>query len=429
MTIEPSSAGETATTDKDSLPTLLVLTSTYPRWQADPEPGFVHELSKRLTGAFQVIVLGPHAQGALPIETIEGVEVIRFRYAPQAWETLVNNGGIVTNLRRNKWKIMLLPTFILAQVWCAWRISRTRNISLVHAHWLIPQGLLATFLRSRRGERISFMVTSHGADLYALRGKLLNALKRFVIKRAAATTVVSEPMRDMLDALGVGEGVSVQPMGTDLAQRFTPGQNQERSSNEILFVGRFVEKKGLRHLIAAFPLILEKRPDCRLNIAGFGPEEHKLRRQVEQLALVDKVRFLGAIPQDRLPALYRDAAVFVAPFVEASSGDQEGLGLVLVEAIGCGCPVVAGGVPAVRNTFEAMGLRCVRADDKEQLAAAVIEILGDTEETATNAAHLREAVVRIFDWEHVANTYVDLLLACATHSGQDAVSPNGKLDI
>lgn len=416
-------------TEKNALPTLLVLTSTYPRWQGDPEPGFVHELSKRLTGTFRVVVLGPHAPGALPREMIEGVEIIRYRYAPEVWETLVNNGGIVTNIRRNRWKILLLPTFILMQAWWAWRISRTRNVSVVHAHWLIPQGLLATVLRSRRGERIPFVVTSHGADLYALRGKLLDFLKRFVIRRADATTVVSEPMRDLLDALGVGDGVSVQPMGTDLAKRFTPDVNVERSANEILFVGRLVEKKGLRHLISALPLILERQPDCRLNIAGFGPEEQALRRQVEQLALVDRVRFLGAISHDRLPTLYREAAVFVAPFVEAASGDQEGLGLVLVEAIGCGCPVVAGGVPAVRNAFEALGLRCVRADDKEQLASAVIEILRDALKAAKNAEHLRDSVILTFDWEHVADAYRKLMLACAKHTGNDAGPADISSDI
>ena len=75
-------------------PRLLVLTSTYPRWAGDPEPGFVHELSRRLTDKFQVTVLCPHACGALPKEQLDGVKVIRYRYAPERWERLVNNGGI-----------------------------------------------------------------------------------------------------------------------------------------------------------------------------------------------------------------------------------------------------------------------------------------------------------------------------------------------
>lgn len=79
---------------------LLVLTSTYPRWPNDPEPGFVHELAKRLTGYFQVQVLAPQAFGARRQEILDGVDVVRFCYAPVWLQTLVNDGGIVTNLKR-----------------------------------------------------------------------------------------------------------------------------------------------------------------------------------------------------------------------------------------------------------------------------------------------------------------------------------------
>ena len=83
---------------------LLVLASTYPRWEGDPEPGFVHELAKRLTTPFKVRVLCPHAWNAAAQEMLEGVEVVRYRYAPVRFETLVNDGGIVNNLRHQPWK-------------------------------------------------------------------------------------------------------------------------------------------------------------------------------------------------------------------------------------------------------------------------------------------------------------------------------------
>src|ERR1700735_2418201 len=97
--------------------TLLVLASTYPRWRGDPEPGFVHELAKRLTDQFHVIAIVPAAPGAAAREILDDVEVIRYRYAPHRFETLVNDGGIVTNLRRHRWKVLLVPPFVLAQAW------------------------------------------------------------------------------------------------------------------------------------------------------------------------------------------------------------------------------------------------------------------------------------------------------------------------
>ena len=96
-------------------PRLLVLASTYPRWQGDAEPGFVHQLARRLVGAFDVAVLCPHAAGAPTDEEMDGVRVKRYRYAPSRFETLVNDGGIVTNLRRNPVKWLLVPGFLLGQ--------------------------------------------------------------------------------------------------------------------------------------------------------------------------------------------------------------------------------------------------------------------------------------------------------------------------
>lgn len=391
-------------------PVLLVLASTYPRWHGDPEPGFVHELSRRLTDRFRVIVLGPHAPGAKPRETMDGVEVVRYRYAPQRWETLVNDGGIVTNLKLNRWKLLLVPGFVLVQFWQTWRLCRSEKVDVIHAHWLIPQGLIAAVLQSLPGRKVPYVVTSHGADLYALKGRLLDGIKRFVACRAAAVTVVSTAMRERLICLGVEEGkVAVQPMGVDLSQRFTPDAEVQRSTNEILFVGRLVEKKGLRYLLDAMPLVLAQVPEACLAIAGFGPDEGALRQKVRDLNLEKKVRFLGAIPQVQLPALYRRAALFVAPFVQASSGDQEGLGLVLVEAAGCGCPLLVGNVPAVRDVVGDHDEAIVNPLKTEQLAAKIVGVLVDPDTARCQADRVLQVLRSRFDWIQVADRHGNVL--------------------
>ncbi|HRP71894.1 MAG TPA: glycosyltransferase [Luteimonas sp.] len=395
-------------------PTLLVLTSTYPRWTDDPEPGFVHELAKRLTGRFRVIVLGPHASGAKTAEVLDGVEVVRYRYAPERLETLVNDGGIVTNLRRHKWKHLLVPGFVLAQAWHAWRLVRTGHVTIIHAHWLIPQGLLAAMLRCLPGRKAPFVATSHGADLFALQGRLLQRMKRFVIDSACAVTVVSEAMRERIRDIDPDTArVSVQPMGVDLRHRFVPDPDTARSDDELLFVGRLVEKKGLRHLLDAMPAVIARRPGVRLRIAGFGPEEAALKHRIESLGLADQVDFLGAVPQIDLPGLYRRAALFVAPFVEAGSGDQEGLGLVLVEAAGCGCPVLAGDVRAVRDVLGHASKSLVDPREQAQLANAIVSVLENPQRARADAKALREGLIDKFDWQNVADDYAQILAACS----------------
>lgn len=398
-------------------PRLLVLASTYPRWLNDPEPGFVHELSKRLAETFDVTVLCPHAPGALVREQLEGVSVVRYRYAPARWETLVNDGGIVTNLRRSRWKLLLVPGFIAAQAWCAWRLVRRERIQVIHAHWLIPQGLIAALQAKLQDPPTPFVVTSHGADLYALRGRLLGSVKRWVLSRATSATVVSSAMKDNLMAMGADtRKVTVVPMGVDVLQRFTPDVSAVRLRDEILFVGRLVEKKGLIHLLRAMPDILETRPSTYLTIAGFGPDEPRLRLAVDELGLGASVHFMGALPQSELPALYRRAALFVAPFVRAPSGDQEGLPVALMEAIACGCPVLAGDVAGLADLLgENAGDVLVDPHDKGRLAQRVIERLANADAAQARALQMGIDVRERFDWKHIAERYAGLLhAACQT---------------
>lgn len=391
-------------------PRLLVLSSTYPRWPGDPEPGFVHELSRRLVSTFEVTVLCPHAPGALTRESMDGVTVVRYRYAPSALQTLVNEGGIGGNLQKHVWKWLLVPGFLLSLIWNLFRLLRLQRPDVIHAHWLIPQGLVVALLKYCGLTMPPYLVTSHGADLFSLRAPALQVLKRFAAAQAADMTVVSEAMRvEAQRQMPLVTGMHVCPMGVDLQQRFVMDARVERSANELLFVGRLVEKKGLRHLVDALPIILSTKPHVRLTVVGYGPEETALREQVRRLHLDSAVRFLGAVEQEALPALYQRAALFVAPFVEAASGDQEGLGLVVIEAIGCGCPAVVSDLPATRD-IALEGWPRPTAGDPASIASAVLSILDlPRAQQARLVEANRARLATDFDWSRVANGYAQRL--------------------
>jgi glycosyltransferase involved in cell wall biosynthesis len=389
---------------KDGLQRLLVLTSTYPRWINDPEPGFVHELSRRLVDRFDVTVLCPHAYGAAHEDVLDGVRILRYSYAPSGLETLVNDGGIVTNLRRHPWKWILVPGFFLGQWLALRRVMRQWRPDVIHAHWLLPQGIVATTV-----EGSPFVVTSHGADLFAINGRLYAWLRAYVLGRAAAVTVVSKAMRDRLHLESPDTEARVMPMGVDFGGLFKPDLAKERSRATVLFVGRLVSKKGVVHLIDAMPTVLEKHVNARLDIVGFGPEREALLARVKSLGIEAHVRFVGAVPQMDLPRYYQESAVCVAPFVQDAGGDQEGLGLVVAEAIACLCPVVVGDVPAVHDLLRGHHASIVPQRDVKALARAIVDILDDPVNAQRRVLKMRESLGENFSWRAVADGYAKLL--------------------
>ncbi|MHB8446859.1 MAG: glycosyltransferase [Rudaea sp.] len=390
-------------------PRLLVLTSMFPRWQDDTEPGFVFELCRRLAARFNVRVLAPHAPGAASHEQMDGVEVVRYRYAPQRWETLAYGGGIVPKLRKQPWKWLLVPFLLLAQFRAIRRELRRWRPAVVHAHWIVPQGILAA-LSVGRGKRPALAITSHGTDLFAFNSAPMRRIKRHALNKAAVVTVVSEALREAAAGLGAGtDKIHVAPMGVDLQSRFTPDRRIDRSASEVLFVGRLAPSKGLNVLLDAMPGILASRPDVSLTIAGFGPEESALRAQANRLGVAEKVAFIGAIQQSALPDLYRRAAVFAAPYVRTASGEQEGFGLTIVEAIGCGCPVVATDMPGLRDIFGTQARNIVDPGSVNALAAIVLRVLDDPVGARQRAEEQRREILAKFDWIVVAERYAELI--------------------
>lgn len=394
---------------------LLVTTSTYPRWADDPEPGFVHELARRLATRFDVTVLAPHARGAKVFERLDGVDVVRFRYAPARWERLVHGGGIGTNLRRMPVLWLLVPVFALAHAVALVRCLRRIRPDVLHAHWIIPQAACLRAVQCLGVPLPPVVLTSHGADLFSFRGALAVRIKRWALRCADAVTVVSEGMRAPMRELGVDDTrMGVEPMGVDLEKRFTPPESRP-ASDDLLFVGRFVEKKGLALLIEAMPHVLAARPAARLRIAGFGPEDASYRALASRLGIAARCEFLGPVAQRDLATLYREAALLVAPFVEAGTGDQEGLGLVVLEACGCGCPVLAGRVRATDDLLALTdrGVATVDPRDPRALADAIVARLADPAAAQADARRAHDALARRMGWTQVADRYAARLSSLA----------------
>lgn len=384
---------------------LLVLTSTFPRWKDDAEPAFVFELCRRLAGNFDVMVLAPHAKGAALRECLAGIEIRRFPYFFPRWEKLAYEGGIVANLRKRRWNYLIAPLFIAAEFIAALYLSKRYRIDAIHAHWIIPQGTLAVAVRKVLGEQPALACTLHGSDLFALKGALFNRIKRWTAGGIDHLTVVSHAMREPVAALGSTAPISVIPMGVDLRQRFTPPPSTiSRKPFELLCVGRLVPGKGIHHVIEALPRILNKYPAARLVIVGEGPERPRLAALASRLGLDACIEFAGALNHASLAEHYRRASLLV------SASLQEGFGLVLVEAMGCECPVLVADLPAVRDIVKdgVTGTLC-QQESSADLAEKAIFLLEHADAAARIARAARQHVLERFDWDSIAERYRDTI--------------------
>ena len=400
-------------------PRLLVLASTYPRWLDDDLPPFVHELARRLVPQYEVHVLAPHTAGASTQEDLDGVQVHRFRYLPARFETLAYSGGMLPGLRRRPWRLLALPLFLMTEWLAALRLLRQHRFAAIHAHWLLPHGLLALMARALCGYCPRLICTSHGADLYGLKGGLARSLQRLVLRGSDHVTVVSRAMLETLRArFDDTSHCSVLSMGVDTQMLFTPPPAGSPRSG-LLFVGRLAEKKGVDVLLDALAQLPEPITP-RLTVIGTGSEWSTLQAQVQQLGLARRVEFLGGLPNRELPAWYRRSLIAVFPSRVARDGDQEGLGLVPVEALACSCAVVASDLPAVRDVIRdgETGI-IVKPDDASALAQALHGLLQDPARRDRLADAGRRDVSARFDWEGITNSYRRLY----THS------PDGTSDL
>ena len=374
----------------------------------------MQSLCFELARVFDVTVLAPHTRGAASAETIDhdgrSIDVRRFRYFIPGLESLAYEGGIMAKLKRNPLRLLLVPFFLLAQLFAVARLQRQSGFDVVHAHWLIPQGLIASLLGWVTDPAPPYVVTVHGSDLHMLGGGFMTRLKRRAAQGAAGVTVVSAAMRDKVGRLGASaENVVVRSMGVDLREEFTPGEGGNRDG--LVFVGRLIDVKGLPVLIDAMQRLSRDRPNLRLTIIGDGPERRAIEQRSAALGLDGRVIFAGRMtPAEIVPRL-RAAEVFVMPSVVTKAGAEEGFGLVAVEAMGCSCAVVASNLGGIRDAVRdnETGLLAA-AGDAADLARKIALVLDDEALRMRLAGNARTYALEHYDWRVVGEDYARSLL-------------------
>jgi colanic acid/amylovoran biosynthesis glycosyltransferase len=383
---------------------LLVMTSTFPAFEGDGTPAFVSDLAKYEARHFETLVLTPRVPGAPASERYgESLRIERFAYFPRRWETIAS-GAIIENVRAARTNLVQVPALLGAEAVAARRAVRAFRPDVIHAHWIVPQGLVA--VAAARG--VPMVLSTLGGDIYALRGRFWDPVHRSVLRRASSVTTMNREMRARLLELGApADRTHVLAPGTDAETIRAAGNGVAVVPGRILVAGRLVEKKGFHVLLDA---ARELRSDpWSLEIIGDGPWRDRLEAAAEGLP----VRFLGQVGRRELGRSLHEAQVFVVPSVRAASGDQDGVPIALLDAMAAGCAIVASRLAGIDEALEdGRSGMLVPAGDPGGLARAIDALLSDDGLRSTLG---RAARLRADDWsvDALGAKFVELIRCAA----------------
>jgi len=297
------------------------------------------------------------------------------------------------------------------------RLTKQWNPGFVWCAELKPAGYPAQWLGG-----IPYGVVLHGTELLLIEEKI----RRSGFKRRTAGGIIgqaavlvansrwtAELARQVLGALGLDVPVETVPLGTT-PDHFRPGiestaVRQKYGLNGgpwLLTVARLEWHKGIDTMMKALPTIRAAHPHARYAIAGVGDRRPQLEQLRQSLGLDDAVKFLGAVSDAELPALYNAADLYVGPS-RRHELLVEGFGISLVEASACGLAVVggrSGGVPDAGRDGETGIL--VDPEDPAAVAAGVNELLANPDRRKRLGAAGRRAVESYYNWDRVAKDII-----------------------
>ena len=411
---------------------VLVIGSVYPRFQEDAEVPWLRTSIAHLKKAgAEIQVLAPAYKG-LKSHDIDGTHVNRFRYAFANWEILTHEEGAPSKMASKPWLQLLAIPYIINGFFQCIRICRKWHPDVIHAHWPFPHAYIA--LGAAKLFKIPLVLNFHGAELLLIRKKKwVKPLLKFAIGQAQAIFANSSFTAGKIKALR-NVDVEWSPYGTTLETR-TDEALQTRNENnaschpernvveskdpvtiiphavngklKILFVGRHIERKGICYLIEAAKYLPKDKFEIR--IVGVGDLTEQLKAQAAAVKEGAEIIFTGKLSPEDLANEYRTANVFTLPAIVDHKGDTEGLGVVLIEAMELGLPIVAsnvGGIPDVVVDGESGIL--VPEKDPVALADAFKRLEVDPTLIQKLLAGARKRIDECFTWDGIIERQMEV---------------------
>lgn len=396
---------------------ICMVTSSYPKYEGDVTAPFIESIASSVAAlGNEVHLLAPYHPDVRRAPVEKGVNLHFFKYSP--FRNL-NIWGYAESLEadvRVKGAIYpLTPVVFISSLWALWQLTGRIKFDVMHAHWVIPNGPVASIIARLR--RLPLVVSMHGSDLFvAEQSKPVSAVARWCFRMSSAITAPSEdlvrraiavgapPARCHLVPYGVDPGKFTRIEGAGPLLKQALGLSPD--TPVVFAVGRMVYKKGFEYLIRAVPAILREHPNAKIVIAGGGDLEPRLRELVKQLGVEKSVIMPGWVQRDKMPLYFSGCDLFVLPSVVDQQGNVDGLPNTLLEAMASARPVVAtsvAGIPlAVKDGDNGL---LVPEKQPGELSSAINLLLRAPELRAQYGEAGRQRVENELNWETTARTF------------------------
>lgn len=218
-----------------------------------------------------------------------------------------------------------------------------KKYDIIHAHCAVHTGYAAA--RVCKEKDIKSVITIHGSDImyYSNLNNKMKKISNYILEYSSCVIAISEKLKEIANDKNPLSNVKVLYTGIDLNTFYLNKLRKAKNKVRFIFIGNLLESKGVFDLLDVFNKIVKDGYNCELTYCGSGKHCEKLKRRCVDLKL-KKVSFLGAVENEKLPSILAQSDVLVLP------SHNEGLGMVLIEALATGTFVIGskiGGIPEV----------------------------------------------------------------------------------
>jgi glycosyltransferase involved in cell wall biosynthesis len=381
------------------------LSTSFPRFEGDFSGNFVFNYAKELYNlGVGIEVVAPDDPASLPLS--ESFRLVRFPYfVPRSWQTLAYRSGIINQRSALAW--LQLP-FLLINFFIA-ALRSIRKTQLIHAFWS-ASGIIALAVRIFKPRPV--VITLWGSDKYITQIPILSKTIIRVLNTADAIVCENNNLKAFLVSQGLNSKIITLIRNGINLEFFEPGDSMKIRKNLglkndqliLLSVGSLNKNKNHALLINAFAEIVSSKSSLHLYIIGEGEEQDRIKKQIKELKLEQKITILGLLDHKSIYEWMKAADIFILP------SQNEGTPNSLLEAMASGLPVIAskvGGIPElIQDNIEGL---LFKSNSKDELKEKLYKLIKNNQLQDFLGKNAQKKIATHYDsWENQSEKLLNL---------------------